>query len=129
MQRGGFLKLEDGNAGIDELLQALRDILVFHGLMADIKHYAEMAAQRDMSFRDRNLRELGELFGRGAGIKMVGEIIDRLVGGLEEAIGLRLERKRDGAPGARFKADEMRDDPHDVVGIARDHVAARSPAA
>ncbi len=71
MQRGGFLELEDRNAGIDELLQRLRDILVFDRLMADVVHDAEMAAQRRICFRDRNMRELGEFFDRGAGIQMI----------------------------------------------------------
>jgi hypothetical protein len=67
IERGGFLQLEDRNAGIDQLLQRRGDVLVFHRLMADVVHDAEMPAQRADRFGDRNMRELGELFGRGAG--------------------------------------------------------------
>src|SRR5712691_2994002 len=42
VQRRGFLKFEDRDAGVDQLLQTLRDVLVFHGLMADVEYDAEM---------------------------------------------------------------------------------------
>ena len=71
VQGGGFLQLEDRHAGIDQLLQRLGDVLVFDRLMADVVDDAEMPAQRLVGFRDRQLRELGELLDRGAGIEMV----------------------------------------------------------
>ena len=58
---------------------------------------------------------------------MPGEIIDRLVGGFEEAERLGFERELDGAPGARLERDEMRHDAEHVLGIARHHVVAGDP--
>ena len=84
----------------------------------------EQPAQRAMSFRDRHVREPRECLGGRAGIEVVGEIIDRLVGGLEKTIRLRLERQRHGASGARFQRDQVRDHAQHMIGVACDHVAA-----
>ena len=46
-QRGGFLQLEDRDAGVDQLLQRTRDVLELDRLMADVEHDADVPAQRD----------------------------------------------------------------------------------
>ena len=71
MQGRGFLQFEHRHAGIDQLLQRLGDVLVFDRLMADVVDDAEMPAQRFVGFRDRHMRELGELLDRSAGIEMI----------------------------------------------------------
>ncbi len=127
VQRGGFLKLEDRNAGIDQFLQRLGDVLVFHRLVADVVDDAEMPPQRLVRIGDRHARQLREFLDRGAGIKVFGEVVDRLVGGFEKAERLGLERELHRAAGAVSQFDQMRDDAKHVIGVARDHMAVRDP--
>ena len=124
MHSRDFLKLEDRNAGIHQFLQRLGNVLESHRLVADVEDDAEMAAQRAVRLGDRNIRQLGELLGRGARVEVLGEIIDGFVGGLEEAMRLRLERKLHRSSGPRLHRDQMRDDAQHVLGVARDHVVA-----
>ncbi len=70
------------------------------------------------------MREFCKRLGGRARVEVLGEILHRLVGGLEETIGLGLERERDGASGALLESDEVRGDPQHVIGEARDHVVA-----
>src|ERR1700733_4517204 len=89
--------------------------------MADVIDDAEMAAQRLVRIGDRNVRELSQFLDPGAGIQMTGEIVDRLVGGLEETVRFGLKRKLDGASGAVFEGHEMGDDVYHMIGVALDH--------
>ena len=58
---------------------------------------------------------------------MIAEIGDGLVGGLEKAVRLWLERELHAASGLIFERDEMGGDAQHVIGIARNHVVAGDP--
>src|SRR4029450_11584226 len=45
-----LLELEDGNAGIDQLLKRRRDVLEANRLMTDVERHAEMPAERHVRF-------------------------------------------------------------------------------
>ena len=66
---------------------------------------------REDRFGDRDAGELRQHLGGFAGVEMVGEVIDGLVGGFEEAERLGLERQRHGAAGALLELDQVRTPP------------------
>ena len=89
--------------------------------MADVEHHADEAPLRDDGLRDRQAGELRQHLGGLAGVEMVGEVVDGLVGGLEETERLGLERQRHGAAGALFEIDQAGRHAHDMLGVAVDH--------
>ena len=68
------------------------------------------------------MRQRGELLRRRARVEVIGEVIDRLVGGLEKAERLGFEPELHRAAGLRLDRDEMRHDAQDMLGVARDYV-------
>ena len=95
--------------------------------MADVEHHAEVLAQRRRGIA-RGEPGLGrQRLDGGVGIEMIGEVVDRFVGGLEEAMGLGLERQRHRPAGAPLQLDQMRDDSGDLRGIGIDDVRPGDP--
>src|SRR5262249_59546070 len=111
-------QVEDRYPSVHELLQILGNVLVFDRLMADVEYDAEMPAQRAMGLRNRNMSKPRQGFSGSAGVEMLGEIGDRLIGSFEEAIGLRFKRKGHSASGLRFQRNQMRDHTQDMIGVA-----------
>ena len=81
-------------------------------LMADVEHDADVPAQRAIASEIGMPASFASIVGGFAGVEVVGEVIDGLVGGLEEAERLRLERQRHGAAGPLFELDQVRGDAH-----------------
>ena len=119
-ERRGFLQLEHRNAGVSERLQRRADVLVLDRLVADVVHHAEVPAQRGLGLRLAESPSGRDELAHGvARVQMVLEVVDGLLGGLEEAGRLGLERERDGAAGALLEHHHVR---HDVDDVARELV-------
>ncbi len=114
-QGGSRLQLEDRDSCAVEQMQRLRDVLELHGLVADVEDDAEVPADRPGHLAGRQPRQVGQARRPCRGVHVLVEVADRLLGGLQEAVGLRLQGQLDAASGASFKVDEVGDDAQQVL--------------
>src|SRR5258706_10915232 len=57
---GRFLQLEDGDAGVDELIQRRFNVLALDGLVANVINDAHISTQRTDRLRHRHTTDLGQ---------------------------------------------------------------------